>query len=107
MAAFIIFTVLAAFGGLCILWILFGFLLPGQRGAAAVCLCKGNGSEDAVIRRHLWLYNTGLSRSPLLLVDLGLSQQERQKWSRYAHPIILCTLEELPSLLEQERERLG
>ena len=107
MAAFIILTVLAAFGGFCVLWSLFGFLLPGQRGAAAVLLCKGGSGEEAVIRRYLWLYNTGLIRCPLLLVDCGLSAQERQQLEKYAHTIILCTVEELPTLLKQEREHLG
>lgn len=107
MAALILFTVLAAFGGLCLLWVLFGFLLPGQRGAAAVCICKGQGAEEPLIRRHLWLYNTGLSRSPLFLVDLDLTEQERQKLSRYPYPITLCRAEELQNLLNEERDRLG
>ncbi len=107
MAAFIVLTILAAFGGLCVLWILFGFLLPGQRGAAAVCLCRSGAMEEPVIRRYLWLYNTGLVRCPLLLVDCGLSEQERKRLPRFGHNVILCTYEELPTLLKQEREHLG
>ena len=34
-------VVLGAFGLLCALWVLFGFLLPGGRGAAMVFLYRG------------------------------------------------------------------
>ena len=105
MAAMIVLAVLGAFGLLCALWVLFGFLLPGQRGAAAVLLCQGGTQEEAVIRRYLWLYNTGLIRCPLLLVDCGLSQHERSRLER--HHVILCTPEELQNQLEQERRHLG
>ena len=105
MTALIVLTVLGAFGLLCALWILFGFLLPGQRGAAVVFLCHGEAGEEAVLRRYLWLYNSGLVRCPLLLVDCGLSRKER---TRLEHsPIILCTPEELQDKLEQERMHLG
>ena len=105
MAALIVLAVLGAFGLLCAVWVLFGFLLPGQRGAAAVLICRGQTEEEAVLRRYLWLYNTGLVRCPLLLVDCGLSQDERTRLER--HPIILCTPEELKDQLEQERAHLG
>ena len=105
MAALIVLTVLGAFGLLCALWVLFGFLLPGQRGAAAVLLCKGDPAEEAVLRRYLWLYNTGLVRCPLLLVDCGLSDGQRLWLTQY--PITICTPDELTEQLEQEREQLG
>ena len=105
MAALIVLAVLGAFGLLCAMWVLFGFLLPGQRGAAAVLLCRGEADEEALIRRYLWLYNIGLIRCPLLLVDCGLSQCERFRLER--HHMILCTPEELQNQLEQERAHLG
>ena len=105
MAALIILAVLGAFGLLCAMWVLFGFLLPGQRGAAAVLLCRGDPTEEAVLRRYLWLYNAGLVRCPLLLVDCGLTSGQRVWLSQY--PITLCTLEELTDQLEQERNQLG
>lgn len=105
MAALIILTVLGAYGLLCVLWVLFGFLLPGQRGAAAVLLCRGQAEEEAVIRRYLWLYNTGIIRCPLLLVDCGLSESQRTRLEK--HSIILCTPQELQDQLEQERGHLG
>jgi len=105
MAALIVLAVLGAFGLLCALWVLFGFLLPGQRGAAAVLVCRGEAAEDAVLRRYLWLYNTGLVRCPLFLVDCGLTGLQRKQLERY--PITVCTAEELQDQLEQEREQLG
>lgn len=105
MAALIVLTVLGAFGLLCALWVLFGFLLPGQRGAAVVFLCHGEAGEEAVLRRYHWLYNAGLVRCPLILVDCGLCREERTRLERYH--IILCTPEELQDKLEQEREHLG
>lgn len=105
MAVLIVMAVLSAFGLLCALWVLFGFLLPGQRGATAVFLCRGEAGEEAVLRHYLWLYNTGMVRCPLLLVDCGLTQAERTRLERF--PIILCTLDELFDKLEQEREHLG
>ena len=105
MAALIVLAVLGAFGLLCALWVLFGFLLPGQRGAAAVLLCRGEAGEDAVLRRYLWLYNTGLVHSPMLLVDCGLSEADRSRLERL--PVILCTYQELQNKLEEERDHLG
>lgn len=105
MAALIILAVLGAFGLLCAVWVLFGFLLPGQRGAAAVLLCHGEAAEEAVLRRYLWLYNIGLIRCPLLLVDCGLSRQDRARLEKFPFP--LCSPEELQTKLEQEREHLG
>lgn len=105
MAALIVLSVLSAFGLLCVLWVLFGWLLPGQRGAAAVFLCYGEIGEDAVLRRYLWLYNTGLIRCPLILVDCGLSIPDRKRLEK--SPFILCPPEELKEKLEQERTHLG
>lgn len=105
MAALIVLTVLGAFGLLCALWVVFGFLLPGGRGAATVLLCRGEPGEEAVLQRYLWLYNTGLVRSPLLIVDCGLTLKDRKRLQK--HPITLCTVQELNEKLEQERAHLG
>lgn len=106
MANWIVVAVLAAFGGLCALWALFGFLLPGQRGAVLVCLCRPGNKEEAVIRHYGWLRDLGLLRVPLLLIDEGLTEEERTRllWCRQG--VELCSPEELTSRLEQERNRL-
>ena len=102
MAALIVMAVLAAYGVICILWVLLGFLLPQQRGAAAVLLCRGDHREETLIRRYLWLYDLGLIRCPLILVDLDIPEPRRQ-----LRGVIRCTPEELLEKLEQEREQLG
>lgn len=107
MAAYVILVVLAAFGGLCALWALFGFLLPHHGSGVVICYCKEDDEVELLIRRHLWLYNAGLLKCPLLLVDEGLSSLAKQQLTRYDHPIILCTAEELHTLLIQERIHFG
>lgn len=105
MATLIILTVLAAFGVLSALWALFGFLLPGQRGPVMVCLCRSGGKEEAVIRRYRWLRDLGLLHCPLILVDGGLTEEERVRLGK--QDVEICTLAELDARLEQEREILG
>ena len=106
MATLIILAVLAAFGVLSVMWALFGFLLPGQRGTAMVCLCRGDGAEESVLRHYGWLRDLGLVRCPLLLVDCGITEEERTRLLRLKQGVEICTMEELPSRLEQERKKL-
>ena len=106
MAALLVMCVLAAFGVLSILWAAFGFLLPGQRGVVMVCM-DGRGKEEAVIRRYSWLRGLGLFRGPLVIIDQGMCEQEREHLLRMEQGVMICTLEGLTSSLEQERERLG
>ena len=104
MAMWILVGMLAAFGALCVLWVLFGFLLPVQHGMVTVCLCRGQGQEEHLIRRHRWLRDMGLTHSPLILIDGGLSEEERGRMARQG--ITICDLAELSARLEQEREKL-
>lgn len=107
MITWIILTVLAAFGALCAMWALFGFLLPGQRGGAMVCVCRGDHREEQIIRHYGWLRDLGLFRAPLLLVDGGMTEEEQARLLKCRQGIEICTMEELSSRLEQERNRLG
>ena len=107
MAIWIILSVLAAFGALCVIWTLFGFLLPGQRGAALVCVCRGDAREEPVIRHYGWLRDLGLIRAPMLLVDGGLTEEERTRLLKCRQGVEICSPEELYSRLEQERNKLG
>ena len=104
MATWIVLGVLAAFGALCAIWSLLGFLLPGQRGAVAVCLCRGDGTEEALIRRHRWLHDVGLIHCPLILLDGGLTEDDKNRLTRQG--LIVCDLAELTARVEQEREKL-
>jgi hypothetical protein len=106
MAIWIILSILAAFGALCALWAMFGFLLAGQRGAVLVCLCRPGCGEEAVIRHYGWLRDLGLLRAPLMLVDGGLTEEERARLLRCRQGVTICDPEELLSRLEQERNRL-
>lgn len=107
MAGLIILAVLAAFGAFSVLWALFGFLLPGQRGMTMVCLCRGEGEDEPILRHYGWLRDWGFVRCPLLLVDCGMSEDERDRLLKGRSGIEICTQEELASRLEQERKNVG
>ena len=106
MASWILLSVLAAFGVLCVIWTLFGFLLPGQRGAVLVCFCRPGNKEEAIIRHYGWLRDLGLSKAPLLLIDGGLTEEEQARLLKCRQGVEICSPEELISRLEQERNRL-
>jgi hypothetical protein len=106
MASWILLSVLAAFGVLCVIWALFGFLLPGQRGTVLVCLCHPGNREEAIIRHYGWLRDLGLLKAPLVLIDGGLTEEERARLLGCRQGVEICSPEELFSRLEQERNRL-
>ena len=58
---YIMLGTLAAFGLVSALWVLYGFLLPAERGGG----------------RYLWLRELGLLREELTMVDFGISNAER------------------------------
>ncbi len=95
MAAWVILGALAAFGALCALWVLFGALLPGQRGTVMVCL---QPDPDAAVRRHRWLRDLGLLRCPVIVVDAVGADVPGVEYIEMAA---------LTARLEQEREKLG
>jgi hypothetical protein len=106
MANWIFVSVLAAFGALSAHWAVFGFLLPGQRGAVMVCLCRPGHEEEAILRHYGWLRGLGLLRAPLLLIDGGLTEEERTRLLKGRLGVEICGPEELTFRLEQERNRL-
>ena len=93
----LILSVLAAFGVLCVLWTFLGFLLPGQKGTFMVYPCRGE-NLDALIRRYRWLRDLGLIRCPLLLVDQGMTEQQREALEG-KYGIEICRPEQLPDRL--------
>lgn len=107
MGWFILMGALAAFGFICAIWAAVGWLIPGNRGGATVCLCRPGLAERNTLRRYVWLREMGLLRDPILLVDCGLNEDERKELSRLGRCVEFCSLEELPARLEVERERLG
>jgi len=98
--------VLAAFGLLCMLWSLFGWLIPGSRGGVLLCLGVAGLTEDAFFHRICFLRDLGLLRLPLIIVDSQLEEPERKKLAHTYGEIELCSWEELPQLLELERREI-
>ena len=92
MAGYFVLGTLAAFGALCALWALLGWLLPGGRGCAVVFF-----GEPEALTRFQWLKSLGLLHCPVLVVtdgaEAGLPGTEN------------CTGEELLPRLEEERNR--
>ncbi len=93
MLGLVILCVFAAFGVLCVLWVLLGCLLPRYCGTAMVCACHGE-DPDGLIRRHRWLRDLGLIHCPLILVDCGMTEQQKHLLEG-RHGIEICTPEEL------------
>ena len=85
--------VLAAFGLLCALWALFGWLLPGLKGGVLV-IC-GTPEPETFARIKL-LRGLGFLDCPLILVG---------NWDQKFPDTEICSPEELPSRLEMERKR--
>ena len=77
MFLWVVICVFAAFGVLCALWACLGFLLPGQKGAVTVYCCHGQ-RVDALIRRQQWLRDMGLVSGRLIIVDCGITEQQRK-----------------------------
>ncbi|MBQ7345200.1 MAG: hypothetical protein IJW45_03955 [Oscillospiraceae bacterium] len=87
-------VILAAFGALCVLWVLFGFLLTGTKGTVMVCLHPQDA--EAVVRQHGWLQDLGLVRCPLIMVDL------EEAWARRLD-VECCPMAQIVERLERER----
>ena len=103
MEGFLVLGTLAAFGCVCAAWALLGWLIPGGKSGAVVCLCHPGLGELNAVRRFLWLRDWGFLRCPILLVDCGLSPEERQTLAALSEHTEFCELEALPARLELER----
>ncbi len=99
--------IMAAFGIICALWALFGWLLPGNREGLVICFGTPGLPESGFIRRYLFLRDWGLLGSDLLVVDQGLAEPERRWLENRRCGIELCEPEELPARLELERKRIA
>ena len=95
MGWYILLGVLASYGALCLIWALFGWLLPaGERG---VLILPGTPEdrELAFAGRYLWLRDMGLVRCRLVVADLGLTPGDRA-WLE-SRGIEICGPEALPA----------
>ena len=103
MGLYVLFGALAAFGLLCALWTVLGLWLSGSRGWAVVCF----SGQRAALRRCCLLRTWGLFRGPVLAIDPGLTQQEREALTHGLKDIEFCSLQALPERLELERKRVA
>ena len=87
---------LAAFGALCVLWILLGAWLTGP-ASGRVILCPPPGREEKAVRRWQWMRNLGLVKGALTVVCA-------QRPIHNSPGVEFVTLEQLCKQLEQERE---
>ena len=104
-ALYVLLGMLAAFGLLCAVWVVFGLWLSGSRGWVAVCFC--GPEQGAAIRRCRWLRDWGLLRGSILAVHRELSREQMQMLSRNLEHVELCCLEALPARLELELEKFA
>ena len=84
---------LAAFGALCAVWAVFGWLLPGLKGCALVCM--GVPSEE-ILAKYKLLRSMGLLDCTLLAV----AETEEKSTD-----VEICRGKDLLSRLEWERKR--
>ena len=98
MAGYILLGTLAGFGLLSSLWVFFGWLLPGAKGGALVCI---GWPDEGTVSRYRWLREIGMLHCPLLIVteEANLPEEERL----CSCGIELCSPETLVSRLERER----
>lgn len=104
MVWYFVIGVLAAFGMICILWMLYGGLLGRTQGGVLVCLCDGS-REEALLLRYSQLRSAGLLCCPLILADSSLSLREQEILCRRHPGVEFCTMEQLPQRLEMEKDR--
>lgn len=96
MAWYFLVGTLAAFGALCALWVSFGWLLSACRDGCLVYF--GQRGKPGFVGIYLWLRDLGAVRCPLIVVDWGFTEAEREYLDQ--HGIERYSLAELP-------ERLG
>ena len=79
MGWYILFGALAFLGAFCLLWVLYGWLLPGDENAVLILPGIPGERELSGLRRFLWMRDTGLFRGRLIVKDLGLDSMEKAR----------------------------
>ncbi len=104
---------LQASGVLLILWITLGFLVLGaERGGMCVRVCREGDvvQVEAFVRSCAWLREMGFLRVPVLLVDMGMTENELFRLESFISnrkDVFLCGEGELTRILEKEAEVHG
>lgn len=91
MVGYVLVGTLAAFGLICVIWLVCGLFLPDCRGG--ICLLNGPLDEKnlATARRWIWLREMGLLCGPLTALESQLTAEERE-WL-ICHGFEICSLE--------------
>ena len=95
MVLYILIGMLAAMGLLSVLWVCFGWLLPGVKGCALVLLGR---PDEGFLRRYQWLRDLGLLTCPLLVVT-----EDQTEETELLFGMELCSRDALWHRLERER----
>ena len=104
MAGFVVIGTLAAFGLLCMLWALFGWIFSCGKGGFIVCLCRRDGAQEAFLQRVRLLRQLGLLKAPVVLVG---TPQPVWDWIKKEDFELVSSVEGLSDILELERNALG
>ena len=94
MAGYVVLGFLAAFGTLCLLWTLLGWLLSSCKGMVLVCMdfpTPGN------VERYRWLRGMGFLNCPLVIVMETDPEQMPQDME-------ICSRKTLINRLEREKD---
>ena len=103
MKGYALMGMLAAFGFLCVLWAIAGWLLPGDKNGIAVFFCGQGGSRMSPLPRWRLLRQLGLLRCTVIVVDCGMTEANRRELSQW--DIEICRPDVLTERLELERKR--
>lgn len=97
---------LAAFGAVCVLWALAGWIMSDKQSGTVVIRCRPGNPELGCVRRFVCLRELGLIRCTILLVDCGLTEQDRKELAPMEQYVEICSRETLLDRLETERIHL-
>ena len=100
MVLYILIGTLAAIGMLSVLWVCFGWLLPGGRDGAVICL---GWPRDGMIARYRWLRDLGLLHCPMIIV---MEEPVGADAMPMGPGIEICSPDALWQRLKQERTNL-
>ena len=89
MIGYVLLGFLAAFGLVCVLWVLVGMFLPGSGRCTLILICDPK-AESAILRRIIWLREMGLLRCGILLSGCGLTGQQREQLRKKYPTIEFC-----------------
>lgn len=79
MVGMILLCSFAAIGVILLIWTVTALLVLPLRGEGLRCVlhCSAQENLEQQARAYLWLYDMGLLRAPLHLLDCGMSDEQR------------------------------